>query len=127
MGTELRVFYDEIPPGRSIDPDMFADLGATATLTRDEQALVITLDVDLTDAQRQAALLRLRTADDTVLTATLRVTQGAASALAANATYLNLASPTTAQNTAQIKALTRQVTALIRLIRATRLGIDPEV
>ena len=32
-----------------------------------------------------------------------------------NATYLAIASPTSAQNTAQVKALTRQVNALIKL------------
>ncbi len=37
-------------------------------------------------------------------------------ALTGNATYLALASPTNAQNTAQIKALTRQNNALIRLL-----------
>lgn len=36
-------------------------------------------------------------------------------ALATNKTYLALASPTTAQNTAQIKALTKHVDALTRL------------
>lgn len=39
----------------------------------------------------------------------------AQAALAANTAYLALASPSTAQNTAQLKALTRQVQALIRL------------
>jgi len=36
-------------------------------------------------------------------------------ALTANGTYLALASPSAAQNTAQIKLLTRQVNALLRL------------
>lgn len=40
----------------------------------------------------------------------------AAQALANNATYLALPSPSTAQNTAQIKALTRQVNAVLRLL-----------
>jgi uncharacterized protein involved in exopolysaccharide biosynthesis len=37
-------------------------------------------------------------------------------ALTTNTTYLALATPTTAQNTAQIQALSRQMDALIRLI-----------
>lgn len=41
--------------------------------------------------------------------------QAAQTALANNATYLALASPTTAQVTAQVKALTRQIDALIRM------------
>jgi hypothetical protein len=41
----------------------------------------------------------------------------AAQALAGNQTFLNLASPTNAQTLAQVKALTKQVNALIRLRR----------
>jgi len=37
-------------------------------------------------------------------------------ALTANQTYLALASPSTAQNTAQVKRLTRECSALIRLL-----------
>ena len=37
-------------------------------------------------------------------------------AIAANTTYLAIASPTVAQNTAQTKALTRQVNALLRIV-----------
>jgi N-acetylneuraminic acid mutarotase len=40
--------------------------------------------------------------------------QNAASALATNNTYIGLASPSTAQNTAQIKALTQQIIALAK-------------
>lgn len=40
----------------------------------------------------------------------------AASALTTNATFLGRANPTTAQVTAQVQALTRQVDALIRLL-----------
>lgn len=41
--------------------------------------------------------------------------QKAAAALTANASFLALASPTTAQAVTQVKALTRQVNALIKL------------
>jgi hypothetical protein len=44
------------------------------------------------------------------------ILSNAAGALAANATYLAVASPTTAQAVAQVKALTQQIDALIRLI-----------
>lgn len=40
----------------------------------------------------------------------------AAQAIAVNETYIARTAPTTAQNTAQIKALTRQNTAIIRLL-----------
>jgi hypothetical protein len=45
-------------------------------------------------------------------------------ALAANRTFLTLASPTAAQNAAQIKALTRQVQALIRFTFDDLTGTD---
>lgn len=48
----------------------------------------------------------------------------ARSALAANRTYVALASPTTAQTTAQVKALSRQVNGLIRVLLASFDGTD---
>lgn len=50
------------------------------------------------------------------------VRNNASQALAANATYLGLATPTTAQAVAQVAALTRQIDALIRLAVANFSG-----
>lgn len=50
--------------------------------------------------------------------------QRARAALAANRTYLALATPTAAQNTAQVNALTRQVQALIRFTLSDLTGTD---
>lgn len=44
------------------------------------------------------------------------LTAKAQAALTANATFLGLASPTTAQVTAQVQALTRQIDAALRLL-----------
>lgn len=58
------------------------------------------------------------TADETAATAAANqatVSGHMTTALTGNDTYIALASPSTVQNTAQIKALTRQVDALIRL------------
>lgn len=54
--------------------------------------------------------------------ATLR--QRAAVAMAGNRTYLALATPTAAQTTAQVKALTRQMNAVIRLLLNDLEGTD---
>lgn len=87
-----------------------AALAAAGQLTDAQQARAVSLGLlpaataapaAQTSATNRAALLtKARTAQTT------------------NATYLALASPTTAQNTAQIRALTRQVNALIKLATA---------
>ena len=59
-------------------------------------------------------------ADEDALTSLYAVNEAALlakvpTALTTNNTYLAVANPTTAQNTAQVKALTRQVNALLKL------------
>lgn len=66
-------------------------------------------------AEESARLASAASADAAMSNAeTIRTRAGAA--LAVNATYLALPTPNTAQNTAQIKALTRECNALIRLL-----------
>lgn len=52
------------------------------------------------------------------------IEQQAREALAANRTFLALGAPTNAQTLAEVKALTRQVNALIRLQLADLTGTD---
>jgi hypothetical protein len=55
-------------------------------------------------------------ADDPTATNAASLRAKTQQALAVNATYLGLASPSAAQTTAQVKALTRECDALIRLL-----------
>lgn len=50
--------------------------------------------------------------------------QRAENALATNRTYIDRASPTTAQTTAQVKALTQQMNGVIRLLLGRLDGTD---
>lgn len=76
----------------------------------------------ITAAQLSAAVNAHVAVDEQANATTLR--ERADTAMANNRTYLAVASPTTAQNTAQIKALTRQNTALIRLVLNKLDGLD---
>lgn len=80
----------------------------TVEVTRDGKTTSVT-SPDLAAAIEQVKRERVRDGNERTLHNRAR------NALATNATYLALASPTNAQTAAQVRALTRQVTALIRL------------
>ena len=86
----------------------------TATTTSDLSYALVN------DAPTQVWTVRLKTQDeldiDTATSNRSQLQSKAEQALSINVTYLSLTTPTTAQNTAQIKALTRQVSAVIRLL-----------
>lgn len=73
-----------------------------------------TVTADVPQATLQAAVDAHVAVDEDGNRATLQ--QRAAAALDANRTYLALTGPTAAQTTAQVKTLTRECTALIRLL-----------
>lgn len=64
----------------------------------------------------EAADLAAMDAANTAATNRGTLTDKATAAIAANVTYLGIASPTNAQVAAQVKALTREATAVIRLL-----------
>lgn len=72
---------------------------------------VVTKDADGVETARQVTY---EVSTEQVNDETIR--SQALSALVANKTFVGLASPSTAQNAAQIKALTRQVNGIIRLV-----------
>ena len=76
------------------------------------------------DARTGVRTVEQVTVDVTTDVVTIDLHAKARTALAANATYLALATPTNAQNAAQIKALTRQHNAIIRLLIGADLLTD---
>ena len=87
----------------------------TTSLTTAEQA-----DADAT----AAAAAAWHQQDDAATANGQTLRQQATQALAANRTYIGLTSPTAAQTTAQVKALSRQMNGLIRLFLCQLDGTD---
>lgn len=86
-----------------------AETGETATrpMTAQEKA-----DAD----QRAAAEVQRQQVEQSARTNRQTIVDAAQAALASNKTYANLANPTAAQTTAQVKALSRQQNGTIRLL-----------
>ncbi len=112
------------PPDRAWTPDLLAACGIVAvTVTaRPADTATTTSDRSLTvvaGVPTETWTPRPWTTDEltarTVAGDETTLRDRATSALATNTTYLALATPTNAQVVAQVKALTQQVNALIRL------------
>jgi hypothetical protein len=84
--------------------------------TRQQAAVPLTSAEQAEAGQRAADDAVRRQQDSTATTNRQTVAQRAQAALNANATFLALATPSAAQTTAQVKTLTKECNALIRLL-----------
>lgn len=111
--------YDPAAPAQN-KAELFD--GGTGTYTAWDAAgnQIATRPLSTAEASDLAAQDAARAAGDN--SATLR--QQAVQALATNRTYVALTSPTATQTTAQMKALSRQMNALIRLTLGLLDGTD---
>lgn len=110
--TDLSIPVKEVR--RRVSPTMFAAI--TPDPVRFDvqgKTLTVSFDATLGEAEKARALQVLTSRDDSEMTNA----QAVAAALAANQTFLGLTSPTNLQVVAQVRALTRQVNALARIVR----------
>lgn len=106
---------------KPINPtQLTAEMGVGVAVADDGTTRTVTAEV--TKATLQTAVDAHVAIDEQGNRATLE--QRAAAALAANRTYLARSAPTTAQNTAQLKVVTQECTALIRLALDLLEGTD---
>jgi hypothetical protein len=105
---------------RRISPTMFEGITKIpATVTLRGNTLTAVFEGTLTDDEQAQVTHLLTSSDDTEMVNAQLV----ATALSNNRTFLNLSAPTNAQTLAQVRALTRQMNALIRVTRRIP-GID---
>lgn len=98
--------------------------GAGFTMRRDDAAGTVDIEApSMSDAALTAALNGL-VHDPAVRTNEQQIRDSAGQALAGNRTYIGLASPSAAQTAAQVKALSRQMNGLIRLVLGQLDGTD---
>jgi hypothetical protein len=104
-------------------PDQYASVATAPCVILNGAGTTVVLPEPTTPAAVAAALQPILNAESAVQAAQAAdvanqetLQSRAQAALAANATFLALASPTTAQTLTQVKALTREATALIRLL-----------
>lgn len=109
------VVAQKVGVGRAVAPDAFTDI-TTVPVTRIEWnadgGLDVDFDGDLTGEQQTLVKIRCASADDAEEALFLQ----AYNAYRNNQQFLNIASPTTAQAVAQVKALSQQLNAVIRVI-----------